>query len=190
MKILDFIIVCICFVIIGAFFAPWVKGAGSLVKPVDDAAGIFHRAEPTGILRTLVKTVTGTVDAVTGIILPVKLKRALSGYQMPISEETKQLRPAIYLMYLLPLAGFICAVLSISANRKKSPVFIAFLIAAAAFALLFGQVEELSREGVFIKIEACYGFTLTLYSFLALGATLLIKWLTPAGRYRHNSKAG
>ncbi|MCK4519279.1 MAG: hypothetical protein KAU12_04075, partial [Candidatus Omnitrophica bacterium] len=82
MKLLDFIIVCVCFVIIGAFFAPWVKGAGSLVKPVDDFAGIFHRVEPMGILRTLVKTATGTVDAVTGIILPIKLKRVLSGYQI------------------------------------------------------------------------------------------------------------
>ena len=177
MKILSFIIICFSILAMLAFFMPWVKGAGSIVKPLDDSTKPIQDLEPTGIASGTVKATKGVIDTLTETLAPIKLKRTLTGYQIPIRENggIKRIGGVVYLLYALPVIAILCAAFDLTANRRKIFDLVTFLIALTTFILLHKQVSALNREGLFVKIQACKGFYLTMYSFLGIGIAAFIK---------------
>ncbi len=168
MKIINFLIFIICLAIIASFFMPWIAGSGSLAKPLDDSTSIIQNVEPTGLFRAIVKTAKGTVDAATALISPIDLDRELKGYEIPIADEAEGLRPKIYLIYILPLMALIVFFAALKRKQTLAGKILRFVFVAAIASFLFIQVGSLNREGLFLKIEALYGFFLTLYGYMAL----------------------
>lgn len=179
MKVLKFIIISFSLLAVIAFFMPWIKGAGSIVKPVDDSTKVVRDLEPTGITKGAIKTTIGVLDALTEALTPIRLKQTLAGYQIPISKN-KQIRKIgaiVYLLYALPVMAIICAVFSLKSGHKKMFDLFTLLIALIVFILLFKQVSAFYKEGLFIKIQACKGYWLTSYSFLGISLASFIKLL-------------
>lgn len=188
MKILSFIIVFFSILAVAAFFMPWVKGAGSIVKPVDDSTKPIQDLEPTGMARETVKTTKGIIDTLTGTLVPIKLKRTLAGYQIPISEDKaiKRIGAVVYFLYILPVIAILAAAFNLTPNRGKITVLSTFLVTLAVFVLMYKQVSALNREGLFVKIESCKGFWLTMYSFLGISLAAFIKLLTTTKKHMSN----
>ena len=168
MKVINFLIIIVCLVIMVSFFLPWISGSGSLVKPFDDGTSIIQKAEPTGLFRAIVKTAKGTVDAATAIISPIDLNRELKGYEIPIADETDGLKPKVYLIYILPFMALVAFFGALGRRQALAGRFLRFILITAIASFLFFKVESLNREGLFLKIEALYGFYLTLYGYIAL----------------------
>lgn len=158
---------------------PWIKGAGSIVKPLGDSTKVIQELEPTGAAKGTVKVGRGIVDAVTETITPIKLKKTLKGYQIPLSKnkEIKQIGPGIYLLYLLPILGIVLAFLSSVTKGKKMFNFLTFFIALGTFVVFSLQVSAINKEGLFVKIQSCQGYWLTLYSFLGISLLAFVKIL-------------
>ena len=179
MKALKFIIAFFSLLAVVAFFMPWIKGAGSTVKPVDDSTRAVQDLEPTGVTKGAIKVTKGIVDILTETLTPIRLKQTLAGYQIPISKnkQIKKIGVVIYLLYALPVAAIICAIFGLKRRRKKMLDLFTFLIALAVFILMYKQVSALNREGLFAKIQVCKGYWLTLYSFLGISLASFIKLL-------------
>jgi len=177
MKVLNFIIICFSVLVVVSFFMPWVKGAGSIAKPVDDTTKPIQELEPTGVAKGTVKTGKGVIDALTETVTPIKLKQTLAGYQIPISkdENIRKVGGVIYSLYTLPFAAILCTIFALMSKRKKILDLFTFLIALTVSVLLYTQISTLNKEGLFVKIQACKGFWLTLYSFLGIGFASFIK---------------
>ncbi len=188
MKILSFIIVFFSILAVVAFFMPWVKGAGSIVKPVDDSTKPIQNVEPTGMVKETIKTTRDIIDTLTETLVPIKLKRTLAGYQIPISDDKaiKRIGAVVYFLYALPIIAILCATFSLTPNRGKITVLFTFLITLAVFVLMYKQVSALNREGLFVKIESCKGFWLTMYSFLGISLAAFIKLLTTTKKHAFN----
>lgn len=167
---------------------PWVKGAGSIVKPVDDSTKPIQNVEPTGMVKETIKTTRGIIDTLTETLVPIKLKRTLAGYQIPISDnkDIKRIGAVVYFLYALPVIAILAAAFNLTPNRGKITVLSTFLIALAVFVLMYKQVLALNREGLFVKIESCKGFWLTMYSFLGISLAALIKLLTTTKKHVSN----
>ncbi len=165
------IIIAVAFICL-AFFMPWVAGKGSLAGPIDAITSIFEN-EPTGLVEVFSGAASGSIDFITQAISPIELDRQLAGHQLPVAAETEDLRPQIYLLYLLPVVALVCAFLGISGNKLK--VFAAFVVAAAIFILMAGQISVLNTEGVFVKIQTREGFWYTLFAFAGLSLSLFLK---------------
>lgn len=189
MKVLNPIIICFSVLTVVAFFMPWIKGAGSIAKPIDDSTKAIQDLEPTGVTKGIVKTTKGIADILTETLTPIRLKHTLAGYQIPISgnKEIKRIGPVVYLLYTLPVVAIICAIFSLMVNRKRMFSLFTFLIALALFILLYKQVSALNKEGLFVKIQACKGYWLTLYSFLGIVIASFIKLITSGKKYRKGS---
>ncbi len=158
---------------------PWIEGAGSMVKPLDDSTKVIQELEPTGAAKETVKVARGIVDVLTETVTPIRLKQALKGYQIAISDnnEIKKIGPGLYLLYLLPILGIALAFLSSVTEGKKMFNFLTFFIAFGIFVALSLQVSAINREGLFVKIQSCPGYWLTLYSFLGISLLVLVKIL-------------
>jgi hypothetical protein len=187
MKIINFLIVVVCIVIIVAFFLPWIAGSGSLAKPFDDGTSVIQKTEPTGLFRAIIKTAKGTVDTATAIISPIDLDRELKGYEIPIADETVNLRPRIYLIYILPFMALVSFFGTLKKKQSMFSRFLRFAIITAITSFLFLRVESLNREGLFLKIEALAGFFLTLYSYIALSILTFLS-IFPRQITRHYSR--
>ncbi len=175
MKLINFLIIIVCLVIMVSFFLPWIAGSGSLAKPFDDGTSMIQKAEPTGLFRAIVKTAKGTVDAATAIISPIDLDRELKGYEIPIANETEVLRPKIYLIYILPFMALVAFFGAIGRRQALAGRFLRFILITAIASFLFFKVESLNREGLFLKIEALHGFFLTLYGYIALSILTFLR---------------
>lgn len=177
MKVLNFIIICFSVLAVVSFFMPWVNGAGSIVKPVDDSTKPIQNLEPTGVTKGTVKTTRGIIDTLTETLISIRLKRTLAGYQIPISKNKgiKRIGAAIYLLYTLPFMAVLCSAFVLMSKRKKIFDLFTFLIALIVFILLYKQISTLNKEGLFVKIQAGKGFWLTLYSFLGISLASFIK---------------
>ncbi len=188
MKRINLLIFIICLTIIASFFMPWIAGSGSLAKPLDDSTSIIQNIEPTGLFRVMVKTAKGTVDAATALISPINLDRKLKGYEIPIADETEGLRPKIYLIYILPLIALIVFFAVLKRKQTFAGKIFRFVFVITIASFLFIQVESLNRERLFLKIEALYGFFLTLYGYMALSILTFLKIFSRQTTKSHKRK--
>lgn len=181
MRILLYLVVIvIACVAVYSFFMPWVTGEGSLVKPVDDMTKGIQKVDKTHVTQGITMIGKGVADTLTQAVIPIKLKKTLAGYQIPIYEyKEKAIGPKAYFLYVFPAAAIICVLFSTMGNRRKLFGLLAFLIALGIAFILYSQIGAFNREGLFAKIQACKGIFIMLYSFAAMTVVLFIKLFIP-----------
>jgi len=173
MKILRFATLVISLSIIVAFFMPWVKGEGSIVKSVDDATKRLQEIDQTGLTKSAAQATKDIVDKATETFTPIRLKQTLSGFQIPLVENKslKEKDAKVYVVYIAPLLAFLCALLSLPGKQRVWCIAAQFFIALSMFLILDLSVALLHVEGLFVKIQACCGLIYTQYAFLAVVVT-------------------
>ncbi|MFC1632113.1 hypothetical protein ACFL1I_08080 [Candidatus Omnitrophota bacterium] len=182
MKILKVMIFCVSVAIILAFFNPWVKGEGSIVKAVDDKTKKLQEADATGVTRGVVQSTKGIVDKTTELFTPIKLKQTLSGFQITQSKNKslKKIGPKLYLAYLPVLIALFCGLLSLFGRKRLWPIAATFFLSWGMFLVLDILVFSLHREGLFAKIRPCCGLIFTEYAFLGIVAISFLEAIVSA----------
>ncbi len=170
MKILRFVTLCVSISIIVAFFAPWIKGEGSIVKAVDDTTKKLQEIDKTGLAKGVVQSAKGITDKATEAFTSIRLKRTLSGFQIPSvkNKSIKKLGAKVNLVYLPPFIAFLCCLLSLMGKRKLWPIVAIFFLGLGMFLVLNVFVGTLHKDGLFAKVWPCCGLIFTVYAFLAI----------------------
>ncbi|UCD55118.1 MAG: hypothetical protein JSV93_06320 [Candidatus Omnitrophota bacterium] len=103
---MNYIIIGLSALVVISFFLPWVKGTGSIVKPVEDSTKAIQDLKLT---KETAKTTRGVVDTLTETLAAISLKRTLAGYQIPTSKNKgiKRIGIVRYLLYSLPLVAIL-----------------------------------------------------------------------------------
>jgi hypothetical protein len=176
---LNFFIACFSAVIMIAFFMPWVSGRGSLIKPVNDTAMVISQIEPTAIVRRTIGFAKNVFDMFTQVVTGKQLHQTFSANTV-IWAERKSIGPLVYLLYIIPGAAVISAVLSFASCRRKTFDMIVFILSSSIFsALVYGLIKILTYNGMFVEIKIRQGYWLTLISFLLISLFSLTKLFLP-----------
>jgi len=177
MKILRFIIICVSFSIIVAFFIPWIKGEGSIIKAVDDNTKKLQQVDKTGLTKSVVQSTKGIADKVTEQITSIRLKQTLSGLQVTLSKNKslKKVGAKIYLVYLPPLMALLCGLLSLIEKQRLWRSVVIFFVALSMFLALNVFVNMLHADGLFAKVRPCCGIIFTKYAFLGIAGLAFLQ---------------
>lgn len=182
MVLAALVIIC-SIVVIVSFFQPWAKAAVSVTK----VAGTLTETADTTLKGSpfAAKFIAGldTATKAIGGMGDIEVKTAVSGYDIPTMINKKSSRIAIslaqtmfkdakdldkksLLVYLLPLSGLLCIVLTVIGLRSIVPVIVmAVLSGVISIAGLYNlMTANLSNNVMQISIE--HGLWQTLYGFL------------------------
>lgn len=177
-KFITFLVICLCGLVIAAFFMPWISGEGSIAKPIEDATGVIRKVEPSGLLDGVFNLTKGTLDEFTHILTGKDLQQDLSAYQI-VKTKRKDIGPVVYLLYVFPGAAALFIILTIAGNWRRIFDLKVFFLSLIVFTLLYLLVNPFSYENMFIELEAQKGYWITLFSFLAIGLLSFIKVFLP-----------
>jgi len=182
-NILSGLVIAAACVIVVSFFLPWarvsVSALGVSEKLVQDAESTLKDTPMAGKL-------VGKLDKITGALSSfgdISVKTQVSGYNIPVLVNNKTSKVAIsiaqimfksaenldlksFLVYLLPLLGILCAVVSFLGREKK--LYIIAMLAVAGLVSIIGlyNLYTTNIANIMVKVTIMKGLWLTMYGFL------------------------
>jgi len=185
--LLSLVIIC-AIAIVHGFFMPWATASASATKV---AKGLMSQASgplsSSPFASGFIKGLNKTTDKISDIGGDVKIKTAVSGYDIPtlINKKSSQVAIAIastmfkdakdldkksMLVYLLPIFALVCVGLGILGLKNKIAVMVMTVLGGAiAIGGLYNMMTiDLSKLPIQITIEQ--GLWQTMYAYLLICA--------------------
>jgi hypothetical protein len=186
---LSYIVYAAAALIIIGFLMPWATVATSVTGV---SSGLLSSLEDTPYAGKIAGKLSEATDAI-GNMGDVGIKSTVRGYQVPILvnnksskvaislaqiffEETEDLDKKSYLVYLLPIAGVVCAVLVFLGDKNKVYIIAMTVLAGAISIVGLFKLYTLDVSSTMVKISIQSGLWAILYSFLFILMTG-IAWL-------------
>ncbi|MFQ5952518.1 MAG: hypothetical protein ACE5JK_03830 [Candidatus Omnitrophota bacterium] len=179
------LIIAASVVIVIAFFMPWANVDASVTgisKELTKAAeGPLEKTPFAGKFLKKLDEVTTAI----GEIGDVEIKTTVRGNQIPAMvnnktskvaislaqvffKDTEGLDKKVYLVYLLPLFGIICASLAVLGLKNKIYVLIATVIGGAISITGLYNLYTMDIPSLVVKISIQKGLWHTMYAYLAI----------------------
>jgi len=193
-RIMAGAVVCASLLIIISFFMPWAKVVTSVTgvskELASTAKGKLGGIPAAKKLLTKFEKVTTEI----GELGDVKVKMAVSGYDVPVMVNNKTSKVAIslmeiltrskknlelksYLVYLLPILGIVCAVLAVGGLKNKILVIIMLALSGVISIAGLYNLSTINISNIAVQVTIEKGLWYTMYSFLFIflvGITWLV----------------
>lgn len=196
-NLMKIILVCLIIaasvVMVLSFFMPWAKVSVSAVGVSKKLTSIADKklgdSPVAGKVVDRLKKITGAISTFGDI----DVKTTVTGYQIPklVNNKTSKVAIALvetmfksveglewksYLVYLLPLLGILCGVLSVAALKNSIYVILMLVISGAVSLIGLYNLHATDVENIAVKISIEAGLWNTMYalSFIFL---ISIFWL-------------
>ena len=182
-KILAGLIILASIVILISFFMPWARVSVSVVGVSKQLTGVSEKKlQGVPVADKIVKKMQEITDAMSSFG-DVDIKTTVTGYKIPGMVNNKTSKVALsateilfksasgldqksYLVYLFPLLGIVCGILTITGLKNRACIIILLVISGIVGIAGLYTLSTANLASVAVKVDILSGLWNTMYAFL------------------------